>query len=127
MAGRHFDFVMDAVGKPGVRRWRRLLKAGGVFSTTDFGPRAQNLWFLLWSKVTGSGRVVVPLAKRGSGKAFVNDLKGKIETGRFVPVIDRRYPLAAIADAYRYVQTGEKAGVVVIDIVTEGRPAEPAL
>ena len=37
-------------------------------------------------------------------------------TLRFVPVIDRRYPLAEIADAYRYVQTGEKAGVVVIDI-----------
>jgi len=32
---------------------------------------------------------------------------------------------AAIADAYRYVQTGEKAGVVVIDVVTEGRAAEP--
>jgi NADPH:quinone reductase-like Zn-dependent oxidoreductase len=123
--GRHFDFVMDAVGKLGIRRWRRLLKPGGVFSTTDLGPWSQNLLFLLWSKVTGSGRVVVPLARRGSGQAFVNDLKDKIEAGRFVPVIDRRYPLAAIADAYRYVQTGEKAGVVVIDIVTEGRPAEP--
>ena len=74
---------------------------------------------MLWSKLTGSGRVVVPLAKRGSGQKFVNDLKDKIEAGRFVPVIDRKYPLAAIADAYRYVQTGEKAGVVVIDIVTE--------
>jgi zinc-binding alcohol dehydrogenase family protein len=52
----------------------------------------------------------------------VNDLKDKIEAGRFVPVIDRRYPLAAIADAYRYVRTGEKAGVVVIDIVA-GRSA----
>ncbi len=101
--GRHFDFVMDAVGKLGIRR----------------------LLFLLSSKITGSGRVVVPLAKRGTGQAFVNDLKDKIEAGRFVPVIDRRYPLAAIADAYRYVQTGEKAGVVVIDIVTESRPVEP--
>ena len=54
----------------------------------------------------------------------MNELRDKIEAGRFVPVIDRRYPLAAIADAYRYVQTGEKAGVVVIDVVTEGRPAE---
>jgi NADPH:quinone reductase-like Zn-dependent oxidoreductase len=123
--GRQFDFVMDAVGKLGIRRWRRLLKPGGVFSTTDRGPWSQNLLFVLWSKVTGSGRVVVPLARRGSGQAFVNDLKDKIEAGRFVPVIDRRYPLAAIADAYRYVQTGEKAGVVVIDIVTEGRLAEP--
>ena len=122
--GRHFDFVMDAVGKLGIRRWRRWLKPGGIFSTTDRGPWSQNLLFVLWSKVTGSGRVVVPLAKRGSGQAFVNDLKNKIEAGQFVPVIDRRYPLAAIADAYRYVQTGEKAGVVVIVIVAEGRSAE---
>ena len=123
--GRNFDFVMDAVGKLGIRRWRRLLKPGGVFSTTDLGPWSQNLLFLLWSGVTGSGRVVVPLAKRGSGQAFVTELRDKIEAGRFIPIIDRRFPLAAIADAYRYVQTGEKAGVVVIDIVTEGRPAEP--
>jgi NADPH:quinone reductase-like Zn-dependent oxidoreductase len=123
--GRSFDFVLDAVGKLGIRRWRRWLKPGGIFATTDRGPWSQNLLFVLWSKVTGSGRVVVPLAKRGSGQAFVNALRDKIEAGRFVPVIDRRYPLAAIADAYRYVQTGQKAGVVVIDVVTEGRPVEP--
>jgi NADPH:quinone reductase-like Zn-dependent oxidoreductase len=117
--GRSFDFVLDAVGKLGIRRWRQLVKPGGVFATTDLGPRAQYLPFLLWSGITGSGRFVVPLAKRGSGKAFVTELRDKIEAGRFTPVIDRRYPLAAIADAYRYVQTGEKAGVVVIDIVTE--------
>ena len=122
--GPHFDFVMDAVGKLGFRHWRRLLKPGGIFSTTDLGPGSQNLWFLLWSKVTGSGRVVVPLAKRGSGQAFVNYLKGEIEAGRFVPVIDRTYPLAAIADAYRYVQTGEKAGVVVIDVIGGNQRAQ---
>jgi NADPH:quinone reductase-like Zn-dependent oxidoreductase len=114
--GRDFDFVLDAVGKLGVRRWRRWLKPEGVFAATDRGPWSQNLLFVLWSKVTGSGRVVIPLAKRGSGQAFVNELRERIEAGRYVPVIDRSYPLAAIADAYRYVQTGEKAGVVVIDV-----------
>jgi NADPH:quinone reductase-like Zn-dependent oxidoreductase len=118
--GRNFDFVLDAVGKLGIRRWRRWLKPGGVFAATDRGPWSQNLLLILWSKITGSGRVVVPLAKRGSGQAFVNELRERIEAGRFVPVIDRRYPLAEIAEAYRYVQTGEKAGVVVIDVVTEG-------
>lgn len=122
--GRNFDFVLDAVGKLGIRRWRRWLKPGGVFAATDRGPWSQNLLFLLWSKVTGNGRVVVPLPKRGSGQAFVTGLKDKIEAGRYVPVIDCRYPLAAIADAYRYVQTGEKAGVVVIDVVPEARPDE---
>jgi NADPH:quinone reductase-like Zn-dependent oxidoreductase len=117
--GRRFDFVLDAVGKLGIRRRRQLLTRDGIFATTDLGPGAQYLPFLLWSAITRSGRFVVPLAKRGSGQAFVNELRDKIEAGRFVPVIDRRYPLAAIADAYRYVQTGEKAGVVVIDVVTE--------
>jgi NADPH:quinone reductase-like Zn-dependent oxidoreductase len=117
--GRSFDFVLDAVGKLGVRRWRRWLKPAGVFAATDGGPWMQNLLFILWSRVTGSSRVVIPLAKRGSGKAFVNRLRDEIEAGRFIPVIDRRYPLASIADAYRYVQTGEKAGVVVVDIATE--------
>lgn len=116
--GRDFDFVFDAVGKLGIGRWRRLLKPGGVFASTDRGPWSQNLWFLLWSKITGSGRVDVPLPRRGSAREFVTDLKHKIEAGRYIPVIDRRYPLDAIADAYRYVQTGEKAGIVVIDIVT---------
>jgi NADPH:quinone reductase-like Zn-dependent oxidoreductase len=114
--GRTFDFVLDAVGKLGVRRWRRWLKPGGLFASTDRGPWSQNLLLLLWSKITGRGPVVMPLAKRGSGRAFVNDLRERIEAGRFVPVIDRRYPLDAIADAYRYVQTGEKAGVVVVDV-----------
>jgi len=121
--GRDFDCVLDAVGKLGIRRWRRWLKPGGVFAATDVGPWAQNLPLIFWSKLTGSGRVVVPLAKRGSGQAFVRDLKRRIEAGRFVPVIDRRYPLASIADAYRYVQTGEKTGVVVIDVVAEDGPS----
>src|SRR5206468_7403142 len=73
--GRHFDFVMDAVGKLGIRRWRRLLKPGGVFSTTDLGPWSQNLLFLLFSRITGSCRVYVQLWKLGNGQAFVYVLK----------------------------------------------------
>ena len=34
--------------------------------------------------------------------------------GSFRPVIDRKYPLHNIADAYRYVATGEKIGNVII-------------
>lgn len=114
--GRDFDVVFDAVGKLGNRQRRRLLKRRGVFAATDFGPRAQYVFPLLWSKITGSKRAVVPLPKRGTASQFVHQLKDKIEAGLYVPVVDRRYPLAAIADAYRYVQTGEKAGVVVIDV-----------
>lgn len=39
-----------------------------------------------------------------------------MEAGEFRAVIDRKYPLEAIADAYRYVETGQKTGIVVINV-----------
>ena len=38
----------------------------------------------------------------------------EIEKGNFKPVIDRKYPLDKIAEAYTYVATGQKIGNVVI-------------
>ena len=35
---------------------------------------------------------------------------------RFRPVIDRRYRLDQIVEAYRYVETGQKIGNVVIEV-----------
>ena len=120
--GNGFDFVLDAVGKMTIIQWRRLVKPDGFFAITDLGPWAQDMPFLLWSAITRSGKVSVPLPLRGSAPQFVNFLKERMEAGHFRAIIDRRYPLDAIADAYRYVQTGQKAGIVVID-VQAGAPA----
>jgi NADPH:quinone reductase-like Zn-dependent oxidoreductase len=114
--GRDFDFVMDAVGKLPVRRWRRLLRPDGRFAVTDLGPWGQDVPLLLWSALTRSGKASVPLPKRGSAQTFVNFLSERMAAGQFRAIVDRSYPLAEIADAYRYVQTGQKAGIVVIDI-----------
>jgi NADPH:quinone reductase-like Zn-dependent oxidoreductase len=39
-----------------------------------------------------------------------------MESGQFRPLIDRRYPLADIVAAYRYVETGQKIGSVVVSV-----------
>jgi NADPH:quinone reductase-like Zn-dependent oxidoreductase len=39
-----------------------------------------------------------------------------LESGEFRPVIDRTYPLDQIVEAYRYVETGQKTGNVVISL-----------
>jgi NADPH:quinone reductase-like Zn-dependent oxidoreductase len=114
--GKKFDFVLDSVGKMRASQWRRLLKPDGVFATTDAGPRGQSLALMLWSLLTRSGRVIIPVPARGSGAAFVPFLKDRIEAGEFKAVIDRRYPLDRISEAYRYVASAQKAGIVVIDV-----------
>lgn len=43
-------------------------------------------------------------------------LAGLVEEGRFVPVVDRTYPLEAIADAHRYVELGHKKGNVLVTL-----------
>ena len=114
--GDTFDFVLDAVGKTTYFRCRRLLKPKGVFAATDLGPWGQNPLLAIWSAITGSHRVIFPLPQSGRAKAFVEFLKSRIEADEFRPVIDREYPLDAIADAYRYVESEQKTGIVVINV-----------
>jgi NADPH:quinone reductase-like Zn-dependent oxidoreductase len=39
-----------------------------------------------------------------------------LESGAFRPLVDRRYRLDEIVEAYRYVETGRKIGNVVISV-----------
>lgn len=111
-----FDYVLDAVGKTTYFRCRRLLKPNGVFAATDLGPWCQNPMLVIWSLITGKHRVIFPLPFSKTAKALVEAMKTRIEAGEFRAVIDRAYPLESIADAYRYVETGHKTGIVVINI-----------
>lgn len=111
---RRYDLVIDAVGKSSFRRCRRLLKPGGIYTSSDVGFLWHGPLLALITPLFRGRRVmfVVP----HSDPEGVKYLKGLIESGEFKPVIDRRYPLEQIVDAYRYVETGQKIGNVVITV-----------
>jgi NADPH:quinone reductase-like Zn-dependent oxidoreductase len=110
-----YDVVLDAVGKKSFATCKPLLKPGGIYLSTDVGYMAQNLFLALTTPLFGKKKVLFPIPT--ISKMDVIFIKEIIEAGNFKPVIDRRYRLEEVADAYRYVETGQKIGNVVI-IVT---------
>jgi NADPH:quinone reductase-like Zn-dependent oxidoreductase len=118
MDAQRYDVVLDAVGKSSFGRCRRLLRSGGVYLSTDLGPYSQNPILALTTRLFGRKRVMFPIPPKHTGEE-VRRVKEMIEAGEFRPVIDRRYPLDQIVEAYTYVETGQKIGNVVITVVPE--------
>ncbi len=119
--GQTYDMIFDAVGKHSFRRCRRSLKPGGIYISVDLGFMYHVPLLALVTRFVGSRR-----AKLGIGRYRKEDLllvKELVDTGKYRPVIDRRYALDEVVEANRYVETGQKTGNVVLR-VSEAAPGE---
>ncbi len=110
-SGQTYDVIFDAVGKHSFRRCRDSLNPGGVYLATD---HLSNLLLAQWTRF-GSKKVLFPIPPRYT-KRDVVFLKGLMEDGQYRSVIDRRYPLADVVQASRYVDTEQKTGNVVLTV-----------
>lgn len=109
-----FDVVFDSVGKSSFWKCKAILIEGGKYLSSELGPGSENLYLPLTTKIKGGKKVIFPLP---------TDIKGSLTTvlelmekGKFRPVLDRSYPIAKAAEAYRYVASGQKTGNVILDI-----------
>jgi NADPH:quinone reductase-like Zn-dependent oxidoreductase len=108
--GEAYDVIFDVAGKSPFSRSLRSLKPGGRYLLAN--PRLSEMIRGRWARLCGGRKVVT-----GGSKYRTEDLqylRGLIEAGAIRPVVDRRYPLEQMADAHRYVETGQKKGSVVI-------------
>lgn len=110
-----YHAVFDAVGKSTFGQCKRLLKNGCAYISSELGPWAQNMFLPLLTLGAGK-KVKFPFPKHD--QRMIEYLGGLLESGTFNPVIDRHYPLARIAEAHEYVETGRKIGNVIIDVAT---------
>ena len=113
-----YDLVFDAVGKSSFFKCRRLLNNGGIYISSDLGFLAQNVFLPIITPIIkpliGNKKTVFPVP--GDNKGSVLLIKNLMEQGKFKPVIDRKYSLDQIVEAYRYVEKGQKNGNVVITV-----------
>ena len=112
---QRFDAIVDAWGMLSFRRCRRIMKPRCVFTSTGPGPHLQNVALLLTTKFSGR-RVVFRPPK--FDRAMLDHFAELIADGELRAPIDRVYPLENIVDAYRFVESGQKLGNVVLEIVS---------
>jgi NADPH:quinone reductase-like Zn-dependent oxidoreductase len=106
-----YDFVLDAVGTSTFGRCKPLLKEKGVYTSSG---GLQNLFLALTTPLLRGKRVAFP-PPRGM-KASLSLLRDLAQKGHFRSVIDRKYPIERIAEAFEYVATGNKIGSVIITL-----------
>ncbi len=110
--GETYDAIIDVVGKSSFSGSMRSLKPNGRYILGN--PGALQRIRGQWASMTGGKKVINETASnRAEDYALLTEL---IEAGKIKPVIDKRFPLEQMADAHRYVDTGQKKGSVVISV-----------
>jgi NADPH:quinone reductase-like Zn-dependent oxidoreductase len=94
------------------------MQPGGVYISSDLGYKAQNVFLPLITPIIkpmiGNKKTIFPMPANVRRSILL--ISKLIEEGKFKTVIDRIYPLEQIVEAYRYVETGQKTGNVVITV-----------
>lgn len=112
-----YDIIFDAAGKSSYGRCQHILKENGIYLSTVLSPSI--VLNMLWTSIVGRKKAKIAFAGLRPASEQAKDLRfltQLMESGQLKAIVDRSYPLAQMAEAHRYVDTGRKKGSVVITV-----------
>jgi len=107
-----YDLIFDIVGASSFSRCQQLPEPHRVF--LQIITRLTTLLRILWTFIVGGKKLKGGVAMEHLER--MNLISELVATERLKAVIDRSYPLARIAEAFKYVEQGHKKGNVVITV-----------
>jgi NADPH:quinone reductase-like Zn-dependent oxidoreductase len=118
--GQRYDLLLDIAGNRSWSECKRVLTPNATLVVVG-GPKA-NRWIgplgglakLRLAALRSSQKVTFFLASITKADLLV--LQELLEAGTVTPVIDRRYGLGEVADAFRYLGEGHAQGKVVVTV-----------
>jgi NADPH:quinone reductase-like Zn-dependent oxidoreductase len=110
-----FEFIFDAVGKSSFGQCKPLLTEKGIYISTELGKNGVNIFLALTTPLWRGKKLLFPIPS--ITKKDVIFFKELTEQGQYKPVIDRQYKFDQIVEAYKYVESGQKTGNVILKIV----------
>ena len=119
---QQYDLILAVNGYQPITAYRRALTPNGIYVMSG-GSTAQLFQALLLGPLLSmfGGKKMGVLSEQPNQKDLMF-LKDLLEAGKITPVIDRRYELAELPDAIRYLEDEHARGKVVITMV----PDDPA-
>lgn len=114
--GQQYDLILATAGYRKLRDYKRALSPKGTYVMAG-GTMKQVFHALFFGSLVSErgGRTLTNLSHRPSQDDLLF-MKELIEAGKVTPVIDRTYPLAETAAAFRYYAKGRSRGKVVITV-----------
>lgn len=108
-----FDFVFDAVGKATFGKSKKVLTKKGVYISSELGPNGQNLLFSLSTALSNGNKVIFPIPFQTTES--IPYIIALLKKEKFKPLIDRKYSIDSLSDAYTYALSGEKKGNLIVE------------
>jgi NADPH:quinone reductase-like Zn-dependent oxidoreductase len=113
-SGQTYDVIFDAVGKRSFAECKGALTQNGMYLSTV--PSLGIAFQMLWTSRLSSKKAILGFAGLNERTEDIIFIKELVEAGKLKSVVDRCYPLEQLVEAYRYVETGRKKGLVVVTI-----------
>ena len=114
--GRYYDLVFAANGYHPLSDYKRALTPEGIYVMAGGSMSQIFQAILLGSQMSKTGGKKLSGVSANIDQKDVVILKDLIEAGKVKPVMDRRYPLSATAEALRYLGEGHAREKVVIAV-----------
>ncbi|MCP4601170.1 MAG: NAD(P)-dependent alcohol dehydrogenase [Proteobacteria bacterium] len=117
---QRYDLILDLVASHSIFDYKRALTPRGVYVIVG-GSLAyifQTLFLGSLISMTGTKKFGILAVKPNKDLAFIIEL---IESGKVVPIIDKRYSLSEVPEALRYLGEGHARGKVVITLERTNR------
>lgn len=111
-----YDLILGVNGSNSIAAYKRVLKANGNFVHIG-GSQSQyfrTVFLGPFISMTGSKKISNLLQR--ANQRDLNYVKELLETGKIKPVIDKRYKLSEVTEAFKYFQEGHAQGKVVITV-----------
>jgi len=115
--GQRYDLILDIAAHHSIFDYKRALSPKGIYAIVG-GSRAtifQAVFLGPLISMTGSKKMGL-MTWKPNKKEDLDFIKELIESGKVVPVIDRRYPLNEVAEGLRYFEEGHPQGKIVITV-----------